>query len=191
MSCRKYVLKKDLKPIVIKVSSKLPSISTPTAYPSRLKLAFSSNSPTNIKHKIKPKRVTKSLNNYFKMKTHGSKSYAKKSLLNTTYLKPMVSQTPYSNIRYLKQCLEDDLEEKNIMETPSDTSKIPNNLIEDQFAIQYENYLFQTPDLYTNFIKKKLPATPKVYKKHKLVESRINLNDTPPEIENILHPEKI
>ena len=192
MSSRKYVLKKDIKPIVIKCATKFPIISTSPINDSRIKLSLTKNSPLNISIRHpRNQRVTKSLNNYQKIKNSKASCLKKKIIFNTEVINSKNHQIPNYNIRYLKESLEE-IEDKNNIETPSDSQQISNNIQNTGklIANQYEDYLLYTFKNHYKY-KNQRSLTPAVRNHIIKFEFTKEEDDSPKSIENFLKTRKI
>ena len=192
MSSRKYVLKKDIKPIVIKCATKFPIISTSPINDSRIKLSLTKNSPLNISIRHpRNQRVTKSLNNYQKIKNSKASCLKKKIIFNTEVINSKNHQIPNYNIRYLKESLEE-IEDKNNIETPSDSQQISNNIQNTGklIANQYEDYLLYTFKNHYKY-KNQRSLTPAVRNHIIKFEFTKEEADSPKSIENFLKTRKI
>lgn len=183
MSCQKYVLKKDLKPIVLKQSNKLPCIISSTSPYSGFKLSFTRTCPKTEKKEKNLKRVTKSLNNYSRLKKIKANSFPKRNIFNSSYIRPRHSGTPCSNLRYLEE-ISEEIDEKNTMETPSDSFKTSNNPLTDIITQQYERYLYRPyePDM----VSKKRSFTP-IFQKKISNKTHVDFSETPPDFSKVLH----
>ena len=127
MSCRKYVLKKDLKTIVVKFHGKLPIISSsPTPSP-KLNLVLS-KLPTAAKLE-KARKSLKIINNLSSYKSSENKkrakSYIRKNPFDTTFMNTSPKCFINSNIRYLQE-ISEEIEDQNTILTPNHTKNLHN-----------------------------------------------------------------
>lgn len=143
MSAKKYAMKKELKPILMKSPIKLPLTYSSQSPSNRLKFALSKLSPLNMyKATQRSQKVSKSLKNYRNLNKTRAKSYMKKNAFESIFINPMITGSLNTNIRYMKEASED-LEEKNYIETPSDSvkSRVEIKTTAEDINFEYENYL--------------------------------------------------
>ncbi|OMJ89120.1 hypothetical protein SteCoe_8745 [Stentor coeruleus] len=179
MQSKKYTLKKDSKTIVVKMSKQLPIIKASPKSKINFELyKGTSLISTRSSNKVK---VSKSLNTLNRIEKTGTKSFIRRSPFDTSLLASVPRNPINYNIRYLKED-STQLDDKNIIETPSDSLKPSDqdNKLPHIIANEYENYL-----LYNIF----LPAISST-KKRSITSNRENskqendvsklFSDTPP-----------
>lgn len=150
-SPRKYVLKKDPKPVPMKTHTKLPVISPVSSPYSTVKFKLCKDLILKQKrNSIKDQKLVKSLNTYKKPEKSTKprqKSITNKNLFDQSYFNDLAPKDRSYNItnyntRYLKTSLES-LEDLNIIETPLETMKrsLRADSIDSLIASEYENYI--------------------------------------------------
>jgi hypothetical protein len=136
MSCKKYVLKKDLKTVVVKSKDKLPSVlNSPTTKPN-----FTKNCPLSFFPIIKkPQRVAKSLQTLKGMNKRRFKSNDRRNL-DMSLPNAFYQVTLTTNLRYMKANPEE-FEGKNAIITPSDSIKSKKDSMRGTIENEYQNYI--------------------------------------------------
>jgi hypothetical protein len=176
MSCKKYILKKDLKAYVLKSKEKLPS--TPISPSVRAKLSFLKNSPVTFLPIIKkPTKIAKSLQTLKGLNKRRFKSSGRKTLersLPNGYYHIALSK----NLRYLKANPEE-FDDKNLLVTPSDSINSKKDSLRGKIESEYQEYINRT-DNYVKQLEAPRSVTPDTYKS--LNQGRDNiLAQTPPD----------
>lgn len=148
MSCKKYVLKKDLVPIKLKSPEKFnKSLLSPVQ---RLKLRKDKNGLGGLFPYIRRSEQTaKSLNTLKNSKKIKNLSAGRKEV-NASLPHRLQKESINVNLRYLKNSFHD-AEENNAIETPSESQKSRKDFFQDIICEEYQNYLElkQKPLFYT------------------------------------------
>lgn len=177
MSTKKYVMKKDLKPMIINFKAKGPSsiLNTPASKP---RMSSNQNCPSSIFPCIKkPNRVAKSLQTLASVKRKRVKSLGRKKL-EMSLPNALYQVSLHNNLRYLKSQPED-FDDKNVIETPSDSLKIPQDSLEIQIKAKYQAYIDLPPNI--PMIEKR-SLTPDSLSYLNIIRKRNELSDSPQEI---------
>ncbi|OMJ66314.1 hypothetical protein SteCoe_36878 [Stentor coeruleus] len=176
MQSKKYTLKKDIKTIVVKMPKQLPIITTSP----KTKMNNELYKASPLLSCKSPSRG-KSLNPLSRIKKTRTKSLIRRIPFDSSLLSSVPRNPINYNIRYLKEDSMQ-LDEKNTIETPSDSLKpsTQDNRLQNHIATEYESYLLYNSFHPTNISTKKRSMTPnsEISKQDNDVSSLFS--DTPP-----------
>ena len=148
MSFRKYVLKKDANPVVLKNSAELPIIRNSLSPDLKNKLTHHGHSP---KHPKKPPSSAKKTKSMIRAFTTSKKLHTKSFEKKPFRLSIFQSKTPKTlnyNARYFRNLAlndpNEDIDEINNIKTPSESKKSSGIESFNNIALEYESYINQT-----------------------------------------------
>lgn len=179
MQSKKYTLKKDIKTIVVKMPKQLPII---TASPkTKINFEFYKASPLLSCKSPTKSKISRSLNPLNRIKKTRTKSLVRKSPFDSSLLASVPRNPINYNIRYLKND-SIQLDEKNTIETPSDSLKPSSqyNQLPNLIAMEYENYLLCNSFLPEIPSKKKRSMTPNSGSSNQENDVSSLFSETPP-----------